>query len=222
MTNPLVINVALGKWYPQGQERLIESLNVHGWQSVKGWLDRPVQGFNTDNPYTCKASALQYALDNHHDVVLWCDASIYAIKPINKLMELIDKQGYFFWGSGENCAQTVSDKCLKYFGITRDEAELIPECATSVFGVNLKTEKGRKFITRFIQATHDGAADGSRQHDNQSKDPRFKYHRQDQSVASLIMHELGMELEQTRYVGYKAYLQDYSDTENICLLNQGM
>jgi hypothetical protein len=36
------------------------------------------------------------------------------------------------------------------------------------------------------------------------------------------MHELGMELEQTRYVGYKAYLQDYSDTENICLLNQGM
>jgi hypothetical protein len=58
MTNPLVINVALGKWYPQGQQRLIESLHTQGWQSVKGWLNRPVQGFNTDNPYTCKASAL--------------------------------------------------------------------------------------------------------------------------------------------------------------------
>ena len=222
MTNPLVINVALGKWYPQGQQRLIESLHTQGWQSVKGWLNRPVEGFNTDNPYTCKASALQYALDNKHDVVLWCDASIYAIKPINKLMDLVSNQGYFFWGSGENCAQTVSDNCLRLFGLTRDKAELIPECASSVFGINLNTYIGREFAERFIKYTKLGAADGSREHDNQSQDPRFKYHRQDQSVASLVMNELGMKLETTRYVGYKAYLIHYDNTDNICLLNEGM
>jgi len=137
-------------------------------------------------------------------------------------MELVSNQGYFFWGSGENCAQTVSDDCLKLFGLTRDEAELIPECASSVFGINLNTYIGREFAERFIKYTKQGAADGSRQHDNQSQDPRFKYHRQDQSVASLVMNELGMKLETTRYVGYKAYLIHYDDTENICLLNEGM
>jgi hypothetical protein len=223
MSNPIIITVALGKWYPKGQSRLIQSLFTHGWTSIKGWVNTyPTEGYNEDNPYTCKAAAFEAILDKGYDVVLWCDSSIYAVKDITPLMELINEKGYFFWGSGENCAQTVSDKCLKYFGISRNKAEKIPECATSVFGVNLKTEIGRKFAVRFIQATHDGAADGSRQHDRQSKDPRFKYHRQDQSVASLIMHELGMELEQTRYVGYKAYLEDYENIDYICLLNEGM
>jgi hypothetical protein len=36
------------------------------------------------------------------------------------------------------------------------------------------------------------------------------------------MNELGMELEQTRYVGYKAYLNDYENIDYICLLNEGM
>ena len=223
MTNPLITNVAIGKWYPKGQERLFDSLVEHGWNSYKGWINEyPTQGFNESNPYTCKASALEYALQNNRDVVLWCDASIYAIKPVDELMQLVNDKGYFFWASGENCAQTVSDRCLDIFDLSRNEAELITECATSVFGVNLNTEIGRAFAERFIYYTAKGAADGSRYHDNQSLDKRFKYHRQDQSVASLVMHQLDMKIEPVRYVGYTAYLSEYQDTSKICLLNQGM
>jgi hypothetical protein len=37
-----------------------------------------------------------------------------------------------------------------------------------------------------------GLSKGSRLHDNQSADPRFKFHRQDQSCLNLAIWELGL------------------------------
>ena len=222
MTNPIVINVAIDKWYPRGQARLFNSLYKVGWESMIGWVNNyPMLGYNESNPYTCKASELEYALNNGNDVVLWCDCSIEAIKDIRPIMEQIANDGYYFWPSGENCAQTSSDKALEYFDVTRDQAEKMPEANTSVWGVNLNSDIGKNFALAFIEATKAGIADGSREHDNQSQDPRFKYHRQDQTVASLILNKMGLSLDQNRYVAFKAYLDEY-DIDKVIFTNQGM
>jgi hypothetical protein len=49
-------------------------------------------------------------------------------------------------------------------------------------------------MTRFFQAAKDRAFAGSREHGGQSQDPRFLFHRQDQSAASLIAGTSGMRL----------------------------
>ena len=49
-----------------------------------------------------------------------------------------------------------------------------------------------------------GLSVGSRLHDNQSQDPRFKFHRQDQSCLNLAIWELGLKNERVEdMVSYK-------------------
>jgi hypothetical protein len=111
-----------------------------------------------------------------------------------KVFDEIHDKGYYFWTSGYNCAQTCSDRCLDYFGVTRDEAEKMNEASTSMFGLNLRTEEGNEFVRRFLQAAKDDVFKGSREHDGQSSDPRFLFHRQDQSAASIIANQMGMNI----------------------------
>jgi len=80
------------------------------------------------------------------------------------------------------------------FAVDRDEAEGMPDCSTSMFGVNLNNPLAQTFIDKFLEAAEYGGFEGSREHDNQSKDPRFLFHRQDQACASIILNKLGMKM----------------------------
>jgi len=125
--------------------------------------------------------------------ILWLDAPIVAVRDISPVFDLIQKHGYLTMQNGVwNCAQTVSDACLRYFNVSRDEAEKVSECQSGIMGFDLNNPNGKTLLEKFIQAHKDGAGNGSRFHDNQSSDPRFKFHRQDQSVLSLSSHVLNL------------------------------
>lgn len=213
---PVIINASVGGgWYPRGTDRLVKSLNFHGWGGdVKTWKNKwPNDNYDKSCPYTVKAAAIEETLKENYDHILWLDCSVWAIKDPMIVFDVIHTEGYYFWMSGFNCAQTCSDKCLEYFGVSRDEAEGITEVSSSMFGLNLKTDVGRQFVEMFIQAAKDGAFHGSREHDGQSSDPRFLFHRQDQSVASLIAHKLGFKITPPNiysayYHGGKPYERD--------------
>jgi len=189
--NAVIINAAIGSWYPVGQKRLIRSLIEHGWNwDIMTWKDWPNSNFDMSCNYNVKAAAFQEAIENDYTHMLWLDSSVWAIKDPNPIMDIINEDGYYFWANGYNCAQECSDKCLEYFGVTRDEAEKMPVASTSMFGVNISNPIGKEFIERWIQSALDGVFHGSRFHDNQSQDPRFLWHRQDQSAASIILNQL--------------------------------
>jgi hypothetical protein len=192
-----IINVIIGNETPKQQryagkqERLRKSLEKHFDGKFLSWNKFPNNNYNKANFYNVKAAAFEEAIKQGYKQILWVDSPVIALQDVSPVFDLIDTHGYLtikntIW----TCAQTVSDACLKYFGVSRDEAAKIPERASGVMGVDITNPKGKKLIEMFIKACKEGAADGSRFHDNQSQDRRFQFHRQEQSVLSMCSHVL--------------------------------
>lgn len=198
-------------WYQKGQDRLRGSLNYHGFNGdlifLSGW---PNDKYDKSCSYNIKAAALEIAIESGYQIVLWLDCSVWAIADPNKIFDVINEKGHYFWGSGYNCAQVCSDKCLGVFGISRDEAEKIKDCSSSMFGLNLSNPDSYAWAIDFINHAKQGTFKGSRYHDGQSKDPRFLFHRQDQSVASLLIHKYKMTITEPNV--YSAYYPAQEDT----------
>lgn len=219
-----VINAVVGDgWYEKGQERLVRSLIYHGFTGdILTWKQEfPMKGYDETNPYNIKAAAFEYAIEQGYTDILWLDASVWAIGYLMPVFDCILDDGYYMWPSGYDAAQTCSDKCLAYFGIDRDEAEKIKDCSSSMLGVNVGHPVGGEFIRRFIQACKDGVAAGSRHHDNQSEDKRFMFHRQDQSVATVIAGQLGMKLTPSGVFSW-IYDKEGEVPETVLLTMKGM
>ena len=204
--------------------RLSNSLKKAGWTGgfEMEWFEN--YPFHNQVPYVFKTDKLN-TLKQYKDL-LWLDSSFYAIKSPEWIFGRIDEQGYYFSESGYNCAQSVSDACLKLFDITRDEAEGIKEVSSGCVGINQETMIGRELLEMWSEYTEMGGTKGSRFHDNQSTDKRFLFHRQDQSVLSLCAYKLG--LRPTRMGEYWDYLTDKDIEskrelkETVCFICRGI
>lgn len=212
------INVGIGEWYNRGTDRLRSSLVEHHFPGdIITWTDWPEIPFPRDVIYNCKAAAFQQVMDAGYTTIIWGDSSIYAQSDVVPFVANIVDKGLWIGKSGYNGAQTCSDACLKYFGVTRDQAERMPDTATGLFGVNIDFPYARNFIQRWIKAARDGAFCGSRLHDGQSADHRFKFHRQDQSAATMILGKEGVRLDP--FLDYCGFVWDRKFTTFKC---QGM
>jgi len=203
-----IISVGKGGWYPEGVERLEKSLNYHGFTGdVITWKRRlpPNSPTHKENPYAFKTYAFRWAVEQGYTHIMWLDSSAWVIKNPSQIFDIINEQGHYFWGSGHNCAQTCNDKSLEYFGITRDQAEVMHDLSSGLVGLNITNERSKQFLGLWLEACDNGIFKGSRLHDGQSQDPRFCFHRQDQSCASIIANQLGMKIDQPNILcGYYA------------------
>lgn len=182
-------------WYSEGSKRLLNSLREHGNKEDIFITQEPGnEYYSKDCPYTIKAAAIAEAIKMGYNQILWLDCSVTILKPLDDLWKIIDRDGYYFMAGGWNCAQECNDKSLEYFGYSRDEAELIHSLWSCIFALDLRNEKAKKVGDWFLKSAKDGIFHGSRNHDNQSSDPRFKHHRQDQSVLSLAFHKVGLNI----------------------------
>lgn len=220
-------------WYEQGQKRLCDSaVNTECFEKTNIGLiaHEIIDGdiymskndyFDSSCPYTVKAAILKQTINDGFDKILWVDCSVWLHQNPQPIFDIIEKEGYFIMDSGYNCAQTISDNALQLANITRDEAELIPEAWSCIFGVNLNHPKGLKIAEDFLHLCEIGVFKGSREHDNQSKDPRFKFHRQDQSALSIAAHWSNAKLTpNTKYMAYVG--QDHVITEDTIFKMQGL
>jgi hypothetical protein len=216
-----IVNASNGVgWYPQGTKRLKNSLIHHGFNGDIITFDNfPNKHFDTSNGYNIKPSAITEVLKLGYTHVLWLDCSVWAVNNPNPIFDLINDKGYYFWTSGYNAAQTCSDKCLEYFKINRDTAETYKDCSTSMFGFNTTNPEGAEFISKWLEAARCGVFNGSREHDNQSQDKRFLFHRQDQSAATCIIGEMNLDITNAGF-----YSEYYSNNlnNNIIFTMRGM
>lgn len=191
----VIINCGVGGWYGHGSRRLAKSLNFVGWAGeTLIWADEyPPNSYNhIDYPYYMKVAAFEEAIKQGYTHILWADSSMWAIQNPVKLFDIISDQGYWFFSSGYNLAQSANDTALAAVGLSRDEAETVNEWATGLWGVRIDNPNGLKLYTRWKELMDAGISKGSRLHDNQSSDPRFLFHRQDQTCMSLAAWELGL------------------------------
>jgi hypothetical protein len=220
----VVINAAWKGWYSKGQKRLVESLRDTGYTGdVLTWDNEVINSHHSPaHPYTMKAAAWVEAIKKGYTHILWLDCSVYAIQDITPLFELINRQGKYFWKSGWNLAQSSADSDLQWAGITRDEAELLHECASGIVGMSIYAPRISTLIDLFLKANKAGICATSRFHANQSSDPRFRFARQDQTAMSLAFHKSGFTNDQMYEQNiYSSFFQE-SYNESVYLVVQGM
>lgn len=189
----VVISAAIGSGYVQAMKRMEKSLRFTGWlYDMLFFGEENMSGFYIPGSvYTCKASALNSAIKQGYDCIMWLDSVIWAVNDPNEVMQIVINEGQYFIQSGYNLAQTAADSDLVFAGMTRDEAERLPELASGCFGIDMRTDRGKKFAEIFLAAAKAGVFSTSRLHDNQSSDPRFLFSRQDQTAATIAYHQSG-------------------------------
>ena len=194
-----IINVAIGREYPRGQDRLEASLSKFGAPSARlYWRNRLPPGSPSHQrvPYAFKPYAFRFAQRAGYELVLWLDAALTAIKPLGPIFARIESEGYFFplngaWITGQWC----SDLALAKFGKTRAEAMQYPHIMACCLGLNLAHPLGRAFLDAWQEKADDGASfPGPWDNKNgaASSDPRVLGHRHDQTAASFVAYDLGM------------------------------
>ena len=149
--------------------------------------------------YAFKAYALEEVSRNGYDELLWADSSVYPLRSIEPLWELIKQQGYWFQQNGQyTCGEWTADSALEPLGITRAEAFTIPQIAATCFGLDLMNSKAREFLREYYRLAQGTAFCGPWINDRQqaSTNMRVRGHRHDQTAASVIVHRLGLNITQ--------------------------
>ena len=147
----VIINCGVGNWYGHGSRRLAKSLNFVGWAGeTLIWADEyPPNSYSHDDyPYYMKIAAFEEAIKRGFTHILWCDSSMFAVNNPVKLFDIISEQGYYFFSSGYNLAQSVNDTALAAVGMSRDEAETVTEWASGLVGIRIDNPNGKKIYER--------------------------------------------------------------------------
>jgi hypothetical protein len=221
-----ILNYASGAWYPNGQARLVKSLNDVGNSDIPCfvWKDHTQLGCppHQQVPYAFKPYALQHAKDMGYELALWCDASVWAIKNIQPVFDYLSTHSHLFFHN--SCiGRFTSDACLAGFGLSRDDAMNLSGLMGICMGFNLTAPVTQEFLRQWLAKSKDGFSfPGAWKNDQQqvSKDPRCAGHRHDQSVASIIALNLKMELliaHETFFSYWEPVMKD-----SVVLTAQGM
>jgi hypothetical protein len=176
----VIVSVATGPRFCGGMRRLKEKLDMlpNGAGAVTDfWYDRFPPGPTHDEiPYGFKVSAIEKALADGHDAILWLDSSVVPIQPLDPVWDLLDSQGYWF---SQNYDYTVGqfccDEALKIMSLTREEADRIPLVIGTAFGLNFEHWRIKAFFDTWRFLMRKGAFNGP-----------WTSHRHDQTVASVI------------------------------------
>jgi hypothetical protein len=183
----VIVNVATGR-YVRGQARLVQSFS--GFKRT--WTDQlpPGSPSHEEVPYAFKAFALKKVADSgHFDLLLWADASIVpGPAPLSKIWERLETVGYWISKNGYRNSEWTALSSLQYLGVTEEENHEIEHVVATAFGLNLKSEIGRKFLDEYYRLANTEAFCGP------WRGGIGVQHRHDQTAASVIAYKLGMEL----------------------------
>jgi hypothetical protein len=209
--NKCVVSFADGD-YKKKLVRLEQSLQGRFNGDFVAWTD--YKDINCEPhkviPYKFKAYAIKKAIEMGYEYILWCDSPIVAIKDIELVFEYIDKHGYVFFDNiGHPLGKWANDKSLEHFNVSREEAKDIKMIMACCMGFKVSNLTAARFLDDYI-----GLADklypGS-----------WTDHRHDQTVASLIIHEYGMDIikGQDTFFAYQSHSNVLTISNTVCLIS---
>lgn len=179
-------------------------------------------------PYAFKAHSIKKAIDEGADLLLWCDSVVYATKSIEPIFKHIEEHGYLLFDNiGYTIGDFTSDACLEKWGMTRTEAFESKMLMACVMGFDLRNETAKKFLEKYIEAASDGVSyPGSWTNENLqvSNDMRCKGHRHDQSLASILVKQMGLTIThaQATYFAYAEHKGKIPVADSVCLWSEGI
>ncbi len=211
-----VINYApTNAWFPHGQERLKESLRRINFQG-------DILLFNNENfpcithreiPYAFKFHVLREVQKRNYELVLWVDASFWAIRNIDDLFQTIYEKKFVVQDSGYPLGQWTSNNCLERMGVSREEAFGMLMFSGGMMGYNFHDKQTFDFFEEFYKYAEEGhcfKGPWRRERGFVSKDKRVLGHRHDMSVGSILMLKYGFTMfPNNTFFNYYAWHQKY-------------
>ena len=224
MIRRAICNVAVGAWYPEGQDRLFYSLEDRDENATRlFWRDEypPGARAHQDSLYGFKVYALLRARELGHQQALWLDASCWLVKPLNDIWARLDEDGYYFEPDGNTVGPWTGDRCHELLGLTRDETMCMPLFEGKSFGLDFRDETANAWLDEMHRLEQEGAFFGSlTNHQGEvSSDPRCLGHRGDISVGSPLIDSFGMRLQTVKRVWFPS---NGGAPDHVCLMAQGM
>lgn len=188
------------------------------------------KGSSNSVPYAFKALSIKKTMEeqNNKGLLLWCDSVVYATKNIDPILDHIKEHGYLFFDNlGYSIGDYTSDACLNVFGMTREEAFNSKMLMACVMGFDLENEQTQKFLNAYIDAALNGVSyHGSWTNENLqvSNDMRVKGHRHDQSVASILVKQMKLNITnaQQTYFAYTSHKGMVPISESVCMWSEGI
>jgi|UniRef100_A0A6C0B2Q5 hypothetical protein len=181
--------------YELGQENLRKSFETFD-PDIPFFALKNYEEFNSQThaecPYGFKVAAVEHVRKLGYDVIIWIDSSLRLIKSIRPLIRDIASKGIYLQGDCWKCGEWANDRSLEYFNISRDDAMQIQNIHAIMIGFDFRHPATMPFFERWKKCAADGIFRGSRTNDNntESKDPRCKGHRGDQTCLELVGNEL--------------------------------
>jgi hypothetical protein len=195
--------------FKNGQDRLAQSLKDFNYQGdviLFNYFEEVGSKSHLEVPYQFKVYAIEKARQMGYDVVLYCDASLYAIKDVMPVIYYIIEKGHLMEFCGFSAGQFSTDLCLSKFGLTRDEAMDIGLHSAGFTGLNFKNEKTSEFFDKWLQSAKEEVSfcgDWNNLKKQCSDDERCLGHRHDQTTASIIAYQLQIERINPHFMQYQ-------------------
>lgn len=232
MTNST--NVAIVTYFDQqdryvmGGERQKQSLEAVGFPMEHYYQFRSCADLgcpeHSDIPYAFKPAAIAKVRDMGYDIVIWMDSPVYAIKPLDRLIEHIYLgEMAFFDNIGFTVGDYTSDDCLVRCNTTREQAFQIPMIMACVMGFNFNSIRAQEMFRLYANGTDGYVGAWTNDNGQVSDDKRVKGHRHDQSVMSLILDAHGIKPlhPHSTFFAYFGNPGHMPHAETVCLLSQG-
>lgn len=180
--NCLVVYASFNKNYPRGLRRLVEFVKqsdfrghiiyrIGGWPNIAGGSLALAHV-----PYAFKVAALKEAQEMGFKRALWLDTSILPVVSLNQIFDMIQQAGYFSMGNSHNIGPYINFMACDAFGISLEEAHLIPSCSAGITGLDFTTGVGKNILDLWYRAAENKVA--------------FFSPRSDQNALSIILHSL--------------------------------
>lgn len=229
--NNCIISIGVGKWYPQGIDRLNRSLDLVGYSGRRFLLKNYPAFCPTTDEVRCgfKPFTMNYFVVGNNACsegefngnILWVDSSFWAIRDPQPIFDIIQRDGYYLMRGGWSVGQWCADIALDPLQITREEAFKIPDIVGGCIGLNMSHEPARSFLYEWLEYAMDGVTfhqprwikDGF-----VSDDERVLGHRSDQTVASVLAHRRGWKLQERAHVTFD-WMKEPKKT--ICFIARG-
>lgn len=172
---------------------------------------------HTEIPYQFKPFAIWKAIEMGYDSILWVDSPIVAVKNITPVFEYIEKNGYMFFNNiGHPLGNWTNQKCLDYFGMTREEAMNTKQIMASCMGFCISPSKGHSFTAREVilrnyKDLSDSLYPGS-----------WTDHRHDQTVMSFLIHKYGLDIltAHETFFSYTHFSDHFKIADSVCLISK--
>ncbi len=180
----VITYASFNQHYPEAVKLLQEQLEKIGFQGhffyrIGGWPDLEGGSLTLAHvPYAFKPCLFREAKRLGYRKILWLDASIRPLKPLDFAFQKMEDTGVFFYPSGNDLARYCSQIAADYFDVSAEELRGMSSVAAGIIGLDLDHPNGQKVLDLWMEAAQN--------------EEGFLSPRPEQNALSMIAYQLGL------------------------------